>query len=111
MIMRHLAGFRGAVSGTRAGRAACGSMPTVDTSASPSAGALTRAARGLTEVFAPAVLATALPIVIGVHAGRTAPAGLAWGLLASVFSAIIPYAMIWYGVPRGRLSDQHIGGR
>ena len=57
------------------------------------------------------MLATALPIVIGVHAGRTAPAGLAWGLLASVFSAIIPYAMIWYGVRRGRLSDRHIGVR
>lgn len=68
-------------------------------------------ARGLTEVFAPAVLAAALPIVIGGHAGRTVPVGLAWGLLASVFSAVIPYAMIWYGVRRGRLSDRHIGVR
>jgi hypothetical protein len=86
-------------------------MPTAETAVSPSAGALTRAARGLTEVFAPAVLAAALPIVIGVHAGRTASTGVAWGLLASVFSAIIPYAMIWHGVRRGRLSDRHIGVR
>jgi hypothetical protein len=86
-------------------------MSTVGTNASPSVGVATRVARALTEVFAPAVLAAALPIVIGVHAGRTAPTGLAWGLLASVFSAIIPYAMVWYGVRRGRLSDRHIGVR
>ena len=70
-----------------------------------------RVARGLTEVFAPAVLAAALPIVIGVHAGRTALTGLWWGLLASLFCAIIPYAMILRGVRRGRLSDRHIGER
>jgi membrane-associated phospholipid phosphatase len=86
-------------------------MPTVETDAPPPTGALTRAARGLTEVFAPAVLAAVLPIVIGVHASRSLPTGLAWGLLASVFSAIIPYTMIWYGVRRGQLSDRHIGVR
>jgi membrane-associated phospholipid phosphatase len=86
-------------------------MPTVDAGASPSAGALTHAARGLTEVFAPAVLAAVLPVVIGVHAGRTVPTGLGWGLLASLFCAILPYAMIWVGVRRGRLSDRHIGVR
>jgi membrane-associated phospholipid phosphatase len=72
---------------------------------------LTHAARGLTEIFAPAVLAAALPIIIGLHAGPTPQAGLGWGLLASLFSAVIPYSMIWYGVRRGRLSDRHIGVR
>ena len=86
-------------------------MSTVDTSASQSAVALTRVARGLTEVFAPAVLSAALPIIIGGHAGRTVPTGLSWGLLASLFCAVIPYAMIWIGVRRGRLSDRHIGVR
>jgi hypothetical protein len=70
-----------------------------------------RVARGLTEVFAPAVLAATLPAVIGMHAGRTALTGLAWGLLASLFCAIIPYGMILLGVRRGRLSDHHIGVR
>jgi membrane-associated phospholipid phosphatase len=70
-----------------------------------------RVARGLTEVFAPAVLAATLPIVIGLHAGRTARTGLGWGLLASLFCAIIPYGMILFGVRRGRLSDHHIGVR
>jgi len=86
-------------------------MATVDTSTSPSAVALTRVARVLTEIFAPAVLAATLPIVIGMHAGRTVPTGLSWGLLASLFGALIPYAMIWFGVRRGRLSDRHIGVR
>jgi len=72
---------------------------------------LTRVARGLTEVFAPPVLVATLPIVIGVHASRTVPAGLAWGLLASTFCAIIPNAIVWYGVRQGRLSDRHIGVR
>jgi membrane-associated phospholipid phosphatase len=70
-----------------------------------------RAARLLTELFAPAVLAATLPVVIGVHAGRTAPAGLLWGLLASVFCALLPYGMILLGVRRGTLSDRHIGVR
>ncbi|MFI5910211.1 phosphoesterase PA-phosphatase [Dactylosporangium sp. NPDC051541] len=70
-----------------------------------------RLARLLTEVFAPAVLASLLPLVIGVHATGSVPRGLAWGLLASLFSAILPYTLIWYGVRRGRLSDRHIGHR
>jgi hypothetical protein len=91
-------------------------MPTAEAgaseaSATPPPGVLTRTARVLTEVFTPPVLAAALPIVIGVHADRTVATGLAWGLLASVFAAVIPYAMVWYGVRRGNLSDRHIGVR
>lgn len=72
---------------------------------------VSRLARWLTEVFAPPVLVAVLPIVVGVHAGRTVGSGLAWGLLATLFVAVIPYAIILYGVMRGRLSDRHIGVR
>src|SRR4051794_9749005 len=68
-------------------------------------------ARVLTEVFAPAVLAGALPLIIGLHAAESPVEGLGWGLLASLFCAIIPYAMILRGVRQGRLSDRHIGER
>jgi hypothetical protein len=68
-------------------------------------------ARGLTEVFAPAVLAALLPLIVGAQAAPSLPAGLLWGLLASTFCAVIPYAMIWHGVRQGRLSDRHIGVR
>jgi hypothetical protein len=71
----------------------------------------TRVARWLTELFAPPVLVALLPIVIGLHAGDTAGPGLAWGLLASLFVGVIPYAIVMYGVLRGRLSDRHIGVR
>jgi hypothetical protein len=70
-----------------------------------------KAARWLTEVFAPAVLACVLPVVIGIHAGPTVLAGLGWGLLAALFGAVLPYTMILNGVRRGRLSDRHIGVR
>ncbi|HEX5205704.1 MAG TPA: phosphoesterase PA-phosphatase [Actinoplanes sp.] len=47
-----------------------------------------------------------MPVVIGAHAGS-----VGWGLLAALFCAVIPYAMILRGVRRGRLSDRHIGER
>ena len=68
-------------------------------------------ARVLTEVFAPAVLAAVLPLIVGLHAAGSPVEGLGWGLLASLFCAIIPYAMILRGVRQGRLSDRHIGER
>jgi hypothetical protein len=86
-------------------------MTTMSKTETAGAGTLTRFARGLTEVFAPPVLVAVLPLVVGIHASATVRAGVAWGLLASVFSAIIPYGIIWYGVRRGRLSDRHIGVR
>jgi membrane-associated phospholipid phosphatase len=70
-----------------------------------------RVARVLTEVFAPAVLAAVLPLVIGLHAASSPQRGLGWGLLASLFCAISPFAMILRGVRQGRLSDRHIGER
>lgn len=69
-----------------------------------------RLARAATEILAPAVLATALPMVVATHADGIWP-GLAWGLLAALFSAVLPYAFIWCGVRRGRLTDHHIGVR
>ena len=72
---------------------------------------LSRLARWITEIFAPPVLVAVLPIVVGVHAGRTVESGLAWGLLATLFVGVVPYAIIMYGVLRGRLSDRHIGVR
>jgi L-lactate permease len=34
---------------------------------------------------------------------------LAWGAPAVLFSAAVPYAIIWIGVRRGRLTDHHVG--
>jgi membrane-associated phospholipid phosphatase len=70
-----------------------------------------RVARVVTEVFAPAVFAAAMPLVIGVHAGRTPAAGLGWGALALLFSAVIPYAVVRVGMRLGKITDHHIGVR
>ncbi|WFE36684.1 hypothetical protein [Micromonospora sp. WMMD975] len=53
-----------------------------------------------------------MPLVIAVHS--TAPAvaaGLGWALLAVLFCSVVPYAVIWVSVRRGRLTDHHIGVR
>jgi predicted Ser/Thr protein kinase len=71
-----------------------------------------RLARLASEVFAPAVWAAGMPVVIALHA--TAPAwkrGLGWGLLAVLFCSLVPYGIIWLGVRRGQLTDHHIGVR
>ena len=48
-------------------------------------------------------------IAIGWHAdGR---AGLGWGLLAALFTAVLPTLFISYGVRRGRWSDRNVGAR
>lgn len=70
------------------------------------------AARIVTEVFAPAVWAATMPVVLALHATAPDwPAGLGWALLAVLFSAVVPYGIIWLGVRRGRLTDHHIGVR
>ncbi|WP_412540837.1 phosphoesterase PA-phosphatase [Longispora sp. K20-0274] len=72
----------------------------------------TRGARIVTEVFAPAVLAAAMPIVVGLHAGPTWWRGLGWGLLTVFFSAVVPYAVIRVFMRLGRIEgDHHIGDR
>ena len=70
-----------------------------------------RVARLVTEAFAPAVWAATMPLVIALYAGPTPAAGLAYGLLAVLFCAAVPYAVIWIGVRRGRLTDHHISRR
>lgn len=70
-----------------------------------------RLARAVTEGFAPAVWAAAMPLIVAVHAASSWVVGLGWGLLAVLFSAVVPYAIIHLGVRRGTLTDRHIGVR
>ncbi|GIJ76288.1 PAP2 superfamily protein [Micromonospora phaseoli] len=71
-----------------------------------------RLARASTEVFAPAVFAAVMPLVVAVHSTTPAVAvGLGWGLLAVLFCSAVPYGIIWLGVRRGELTDHHIAVR
>ena len=48
-------------------------------------------------------------VAIGWHAdGR---AGIGWGLLAALFTAVLPTLFISYGVRRGRWSDRNVGAQ
>ncbi|MEU3455233.1 phosphoesterase PA-phosphatase [Micromonospora sp. NPDC006766] len=67
-----------------------------------------RVARSLTEVFAPALLAAAMPIVIGIASTSPILVGLGWALVGALFCSVVPNALIWWGVHRGRLTDHHI---
>ena len=48
-------------------------------------------------------------VAIGWHADGRAGAG--WGLLAALFTAVLPTLFISYGVRRGRWSDRNVGAR
>ena len=87
-----------------------GASDAPDASGAAAPAAAQRLARAVTEVLAPAIWAAVLPVVVAVHAAGWA-AGLAWGALATSFSAVIPYAVVWFGVRRGHLTDHHIGRR
>jgi membrane-associated phospholipid phosphatase len=70
-----------------------------------------RLARTATEVFAPAVLAAVLLLVVGWQAGVRSGASRWWGLPGAVFAAAIPLGYVLRGVRRGRYSDHHIAVR
>jgi hypothetical protein len=70
-----------------------------------------RLARLITEVLAPGVLVTALPLVAAARVSRSPQQFLLWGGTALLFCAVIPVGVIVNGVRRGRLTDRHVGDR
>ncbi|WP_308290878.1 hypothetical protein [Micromonospora sp. RL09-050-HVF-A] len=71
----------------------------------------TRIAQAITEVLQPAVWAAAMPVVVAVLAARTVPAGLGWGALAALFTAVVPFGAILYAKRTGRVTDHHLSRR
>lgn len=65
-------------------------------------------ARAVTEILSPAHLVIVLPPVIGWRATWPESGGIWWGLTASLFCGVVPYAVILAGVRAGRLTDRHI---
>jgi hypothetical protein len=72
---------------------------------------LTRVARVVSEVLAPAVLVAVLLLVVGWHAGDTPGVSRWWGLPGALFAAVIPLGYVLHGVRRGRLTNHHIPER
>ncbi|MEU4687478.1 phosphoesterase PA-phosphatase [Actinoplanes sp. NPDC023714] len=73
--------------------------------------ALTRLARVVSEVLAPAVLVAVLLLVVGWHAGDAPGVSRWWGLPGALFAAVIPLGYVLHGVRRGRLTNHHIPER
>ena len=66
-------------------------------------------ARLITDRLDPANWVIAVPAVVGWHVGGLA--GLGWGLLGALFSAVIPLLFVTYGIRRGRWTDRHVSVR
>ncbi|WP_434740720.1 hypothetical protein [Micromonospora sp. SH-82] len=51
------------------------------------------------------------PLAVAAVTTGTVGETLLWGGIALVFTALVPYGVIWTGVRLGRLSDHHVGVR
>lgn len=70
-----------------------------------------RAARFLTEAGAPAVVLGVLPVVFAIASAPTLASGIGWGLVASLFFAVLPFGYVLRSVRAGRITDHHVGRR
>jgi membrane-associated phospholipid phosphatase len=70
-----------------------------------------RVARLVTEVLAPAPIVAVLPLLVAWRTSSTVTTAIAWGVTASLFASVLPFAVILVGVRRGRLTDHHVGVR
>ena len=70
-----------------------------------------RVARVVTEVLAPSVLVTVLPLVVAWQATRAVGPALGWGLLVALTSSVLPMAVIVWGARSGRWDGHHVRDR
>ncbi|MEB3369869.1 phosphatase PAP2 family protein [Saccharopolyspora mangrovi] len=70
-----------------------------------------RIARAITEVLAPWVVVTMLPLVVAWQATRAAVPALGWGLLVALTSSVLPMAVIVWGARSGRWDGHHVRDR
>jgi membrane-associated phospholipid phosphatase len=70
-----------------------------------------RIARVVTEVLAPSVVVTVLPLIVAWQATRAAGPTLGWGLLVALTSSVLPMAVIVWGARSGRWDGHHVRDR
>ncbi|MFF1880258.1 hypothetical protein ACFVVC_02150 [Pseudarthrobacter sp. NPDC058196] len=71
----------------------------------------TRAARVLSDLFAPAVSVFLMCVLCGAAGTSWTAPGLLWGLVTGIFCAVIPMSVIHLAVRRKRLTDRHVTRR
>lgn len=67
-----------------------------------------RLARLVTEVLAPAPVATILLFIVAWHSTQSLVRALAWGGVAALFATLIPVAYLIRGVRRRQFTDHHV---
>ena len=67
-----------------------------------------RAARIITEVFAPTPTIGALFLLVAWHSAPTGADAVAWGGLTLLFAALIPFAYLLRQVRQRRVTDHHV---
>lgn len=72
---------------------------------------VTKAARVLSEVLAPAVSVFLICILCGIEGHPKVWVGLAWGAMLGTFCAVIPMIAIHLAVRREHLTDHHVTRR
>lgn len=70
-----------------------------------------RAARALTEAFAPGVLLIVVLLAVGWQAGPDRGRGLGWAVLTAFLCSVLPYAFVRWGVRHGRWTHRRIPRR
>jgi membrane-associated phospholipid phosphatase len=65
----------------------------------------------VTEVFQPAVLAAAMPVIGGVYATGAILPGVGWAALTMLFTAGVPMGAILLAMRLGLVTDHHISRR
>ncbi|MEU4804768.1 hypothetical protein [Actinosynnema sp. NPDC023587] len=68
-------------------------------------------ARVVTEVFAPWVLVSFLPVLVAWHATRSVVPTVVWGLVVAVTGSVIPMLVVVRGARRGRWRSHHVTDR
>lgn len=66
-------------------------------------------AQAITEVTSPAVFSSVLPMLVSAHAAGTH--GLLTGVVAAVFTGVVPYGFLLWSMRRGLVADRHIRQR
>jgi len=67
-----------------------------------------RAARLVTEIFAPAPTVGVLFLVVAWHSASTRAAAIAWGAVTLIFAALIPFGFLLREVRQRRVTDHHV---
>lgn len=67
-----------------------------------------RAARIITEIFAPTPTIGVLFLLVTWHSAPTGADAIAWGALTLLFAALLPFAYLLREVRRRRVTDHHV---